>query len=430
VKKKIITKQDKEKMKKRPYYAYLILILGICLFPCQVYSQPDEAFYGQRPVQMDGKTKSPAEGMSDAFASELFIDGQTDVALDSRSMAADSLINREMQKERQRELDRSVRADIASGQPVTVLIAPEHFVQLSFLRNNEIVYPRRAFAGQPDLLIIDKKENSPYVYIAAAAMVEGQTTNMFIETEEDGRIQTYVINLLVTEPKNIREQVSVNLVDDRTPPIRGGEGSEEDWQAKTGYGIQSTDQQGGSASTSASANVSRLTGGMVSGKFSEDDVKKYFNTMIEMADHYNEAKSVERKTGRIIYRDADIRIFPSGRNTYVDPVEGTLWNVKQVYFFPKYDAILLDLRVKNPNSHPSMWDFSQVRWQANSSAKSFPSTAAAPIAMQTLGKRTNQIWYLIQGNRLDPQAEFSPVFPRPERRQGTQAGSTQARETK
>lgn len=415
-------------MKIKNSYIYLILTLGICLFPSQVFAQPNEAYYGQRPVKMDGKTKAPAEGMSDAFASELFIDGRTDVALDARSMAADSLVNREMQRERQRELDRSVRADIASGQPVTVLIAPEHFVQLSFLRNNEIVYPRRAFAGQPDLLIIDKKENSPYVYIAAAAMVEGQTTNMFVETEEDGRIQTYVINLLVTEPKNIREQVSVNLVDDRTPPIRGGEGSEEDWQTKTGYGIQSTSQQGNAGSSSE--NISKLTGGMVSGKFSEEDVKKYFNTMIEMADHYNEAKSVERKTGRIIYRDADIKVFASGRNTYVDPVEGTLWNVKQVYFFPKYDAILLDVRVKNPNSTTSMWDFSQARWQANNSSKSFPSTAAAPIAMQTLGKRTNQIWYLIQGNRLDPQAEFSPVFPRPERRQATQTGHSQTRETK
>jgi hypothetical protein len=162
--------------------------------------------------------------------------------------------------------------------------------------------------------------------------------------------------------------------------------------------------------------AARLAGGMVTGKFSEEDVKKYLNTMIEMAEHYPEAKDIERKTGRIVYREADIKIFPSGRNTYVDPVEGTLWNVKQVWFFPKYDAILLDVRVKNPNSETSMWDFSQVRWQANGSSKSFSSTAAAPVAMQTLGKRTNQIWYLVQGNRLDPRAEFSPVFPRPEKR--------------
>jgi hypothetical protein len=405
----------------------LLIALSFSIGLPSIHAQPNAEFYGQRPVKMDGRLKAPAEGMSDAFGSELFIDGRTDVALDARSMTAQALVDRDMARERQRELDRSVRADIASGQPVTVLIAPEHFVQLSFLRNNEIVYPRRAFAGQPNLLIIDKKENSPYVYIAAAAMVEGQTTNMFIETEEDGRIQTYVINLLVTEPKNIREQVSVNLVDDRTPPIRGGEGSEADWQSKTGFGMVG---QGGDGTSGPTAeNIGKLTGGMVTGKFSEEDVKKYFNTMIEMADHYGEAKSLERKTGRIIYRDADIKVFPSGRNTYVDPVEGTLWNVKQIYFFPKYDGILLDVRVKNPNTKTSMWDFSQVRWQANGSSKSFSSTAAAPIAMQTLGKRTNQIWYLIQGNRLDPQAEFSPVFPRPERR-GSGVGTSTAGGTK
>lgn len=411
----------------------LIVMFGILGSFCQSsMAEPGAEYYGQRPVKMDSKVKAPAEGMADAFGSELFIDGRVDVALDARSMAAQSLVDREMAKERQRELDRSVRADIASGQPVTVLIAPEHFVQLSFLRNNEIVYPRRAFAGQPDLLIIDKKDNSPYVYIAAAAMVEGQTTNMFIETEEDGRIQTYVINLLVTEPKNIREQVSVNLVDDRTPPIRGGEGSEADWQAKTGFGVVGAGQnsnQPNAVGGDPSALASKIAGGMITGKFSEDEVKKYLNTMIEMAEHYPEAKDIERKTGRIVYREADLKMFPSGRNTYVDPVEGTLWNVKQVWFFPKYDAILLDVRVKNPNSATSMWDFSQVRWQANGSSKSFPSTAAAPVAMQTLGKRTNQIWYLVQGNRLDPQAEFSPVFPRPERR-GTGASSKYSEGTK
>jgi len=393
----------------------LILTLGLTY---TAQADPDAAYYGQRPVAVDSKLKAPKESSADAFGSELFIDGNVDVALDARSMAADSLIDKERAKERQKELDRSVRADIASGQPVTVLIAPEHFVQLSFLRNNEIVYPRRAFAGQPDLLIIDKKENSPYVYIAAAAMVEGQTTNIFVETEEDGRIQTYVINLLVTEPKNIREQVSVNLVDDRTPPIRGGEGSESDWATKQGFGAQG--QAGGKTNAQGGSSKDAITGaGIFAGKFSEGDVKKYLNTMIEMAEHFPEAKLVEKKTGRIIYREADLKMYPSGRNTYVDPVEGTMWNVKQIWFFPKYDALLLDVRVKNPNSATSMWDFSQLRWQANESSKSFNSTAAAPVAMQTLPNRSNQIWYLLQGNRLDPQAEFSPVFPRPERRSGS-----------
>jgi hypothetical protein len=417
---------------------YIVLALGCfsliaAAIPNKGYGQPTEEYYGQTAVRMDSSIKAPRNPSSDAFGSELFIDGRTDVALDARSQAAELLIEKGRAAERQRELDRSIRADIASGQPVTVLIAPEHFVQLTFLRNNEIVYPKRAFAGQPDLLIIDKKDNSPYVYIAATAMVEGQSTNLFIETEEDGRIQTYVINLLVTEPKNIREQVSVNLVDDRTPPIRGGEGSEADWDKKMGFGIvgNGPGPTSGPASAAgpANGNMGNTAMGLVAGKFKEEDVRKYLNTMIEMAEHYPEAKSVERKTGRIIYREADMRAFPGGKNTYVDPVEGTMWNIKQVWFFPKYDAILLDVRVKNPTGKNSMWDFSQMRWQANNSPKSFASTAAAPVAMQTLPRRTNQIWYLIQGNRLDPQAEFSPVFPRAEKRGGG-SPSTQNQQTK
>lgn len=409
------------------------LAFGCLLLLCPInsFGQPTEAYYGQTAVELDGAIKGPKNPTSDAFGSELFIDGRTDVALDSRSQAAELLIERGRSRERQKELDRSIRADIASGQPVTVLIAPEHFVQLTFLRNNEIVYPKRAFAGQPDLLIIDKKDNSPYVYIASTAMVEGQSTNLFVETEEDGRIQTYVINLLVTEPKNIREQVSVNLVDDKTPPIRGGEGSEADWDQKMGFGIVggggpgtgapgapgAPATQGGGAPNLAGSQVN-----MVAGKFREEDVRKYLSTMIEMAEHYPKAKDVERKTGRIVYRDADMKAYPGGRNTYVDPVEGTMWNVKQIWFFPKYDAVLIDVRVKNPTGKTSMWDFSQMRWQANNSPKSFASTAAAPVAMQTLPRRTNQIWYLVQGNRLDPQAEFSPVFPRSEKRGGGTGG--------
>jgi len=378
-------------------------------------------YYGQKAVPLDSKTKAPKQVMPDAFGSELFIDGKTDVALDSRSLAAQAISDREDAKTRQKELDHSVRADIASGQPITVLIAPEHFVQLSFLRDNEIVYPRRAFTGQPDLLIIDKKDNSPYVYIAASAMVEGQTTNLFVETEEDGRIQTYVINLLVTEPQNIREQVAVNLVDDRTPPIRGGEGSDDDVRTKRGYGIQGNNASApGNPTTSTTTPDKKVIGSSVMGRFNEADVKRFFNTMIEMADHYVEAKQLEKKTGRIIYRDTDIKIYPAGRNNYIDPIEGTIWNVEQIWFFPKYDALLLDVRCKNPGKAISIWDFSQVRWQANNSPKNFSTTAAAPLSMQTLPGRTNKIWYLIQGNRLDPQAEFSPVFPRADRR-GTKA---------
>jgi len=396
----------------------LLSLLSLALVSHSAFGQGGDLnnYYGQTPVPMDGKTKAPRQEIPDPFGSPLFIDGQTDVALDARSIAAQQLQDKVEAKSKQREIDRSIRADIASGQPVTVLIAPEHFVQLTFLKDGEIVYPRRAFAGQPDLLIIDKKDNSPYVYIAATAMVAGQTTNLFVETEEDGKIQTYVINLLVTEPQNIREQVSVNLIDDRTPPIKGGPGSTGQWEKEMGFGPvggPGSIQTGGSSN---SKGAMKAVGAAVSEKFSPEDTKRYLNTMIEMASKYQEAKEVERKTGRAIYRDVDIKVYPAGKYNYVDPIEGTNWNVHQVWFFPKYDAILLDVRVNNTSSGTSMWDFSQVRWQANKSPTNFASTAASPLSMQTLPGRTNQIWYLIQGNRLDPGAEFSPVFPRAERR--------------
>lgn len=402
--------------------AISLLTLGTATCPGQALGTDPNSFYGQTRVPMDGKTKSPVQEMPDPFGSPLFVDGRTDAALDARSLAAKEINDQETSRRIRQEIDRSIRADVGTGQPVTVLIAPEHFTQLTFLREGEIVFPRRAFTGQPDLLNIDKKENSPYVYVSASAMVPGQTTNMFVETEEDGRIQTYVINLLVTEPQNIREQVSVNLIDDRTPPIRGNAASGSYTQTK-GQG-----PGGPTAGPGAPGAGKGQVGAVVSGKFTESDVRKYLNTMIEMAENYVEAKNVERKGGRPVYRETDIRGYPSGQFNYIDPVEKTSWMVHQVWFFPKYDAILLDVRCENPNSQTSMWDFSQMKWQANSSPTHFDTTAAAPLSMQTLPQRTNRIWYLIQGNRLDPRAEFSPVFPRAERR-GTRAGAQPAPST-
>jgi hypothetical protein len=170
------------------------------------------------------------------------------------------------------------------------------------------------------------------------------------------------------------------------------------------------------SSASSSSSIEKIVGTSVSGKFTESEVKQYFSTMIEMANHFNAAKQIEKKTGRKIYRDTDIKIYTGGKNNYVDPVENTVWEISQIWFFPKYDALLFDVRVNNPSKNTSMWDFSQVRWQPNNSPKNFSSTAAAPLSMQTLPERTNQIWDLVQGNRLDPSAEFSPIFPRAERR--------------
>lgn len=372
-----------------------------------VLGQTDDSniYFGQASVPLDTKNKAPLNDGPDPFGSSLFIDGETVTPMDIRSAAAQTLEEMERIRRLRKGIDRSIRADITSGQPVTVLIAPEHFVQLTFLRDGEIVFPKRAFTGQPELLIIDKQENSPYVYVQASAMVEGQTTNLFVETEEDGRIQTYVLNLLVTEPKNIREQVSVNLVEDKTPPIRG---TVRETPIGATHAVQNPLQD-----TSTSMRVP-----LSSEKWGEKEIKTYLSTMIEMTEHYSEAKRIERETGRVIYRDSDIQGFPSGKFNYIDPVEKTIWNVQQVWYFPRYDAILLDVRKRNPNKGVSMWDFSQVKWKANNSPLNFDTSAAAPQSMQTLPNRTNRIWFLLQGYRLDPRAEFTPVFPREGRRIG------------
>ena len=395
----------------------LILLAGMFSgFVATAHAQNSD-FYGEVPVEVNDKTHEPKNTLPDPYGNPLFVDGRTDTPLDARSMAAFEVEKQQKLEAMRKQIDRSIRADIGTGQPVTVLIAPEHFVQLTFMRNGEIVFPRRAFTGQPAALIIEKKENSPYVYIAASAMVDGQSTNLFVETEEDGRVQTYVVKLMVTEPKNIREQVAVNLVNDQTPPIRGITPPEDGFGGVAGTAAGAPAANGtvpaGQNPTSGAVGV---IGSTVGGKFTTDETKKYLNTMIQMAEHFNDAKQIEKASGKAYYKDHDIKPYPSGQYSYIDPVEGTSWMVHQIWFFPRYDAILLDVRCHNPNQNTSMWDYSQMKWQANQSPTQFASTAAAPEAMQTLSGKTNRIWYLIQGNRLDPQAEFSPVFPRPDRR--------------
>jgi len=370
-------------------------------------------YYGEaQNIPLDEKKKAPMNGLGgDVFASELLIEGKTDgIALDTLSIEAQLYEQAKKGSAQRRERDASVRADISSGQPVPVLIAPEHFTQLSFLRDGEIVYPTRIYAAQPELVTIEKQDGSPYLYIQATTLLEGQPTNLFVETQEDGRIQTYVINLTVTTPENTREQVAINLINDLTPPIRGGIGSEEERRknAASLLGLTPTTKAGGRSET-------KIFPGGVHRKFTREDVKRYLNTMIEMAERYPQAKQIEKETGKIIYRDTDISAYPGGKVTYVDPVDRTLWNVREVWFFPKYDAILLGVTCYNPTEVVSIWDYSQMRWRANQS-NPIEATAASPVAMQTLPKNTNVIWYLIQGDRIDPLANFSPIFPKADRR--------------
>src|ERR1035437_3959704 len=271
----------------------LLSVLILLTFTGPVFAEPD--FFGkENNVPLNKTSKTPSAQGVDAFGSEVYIDGRTDVNVDSKSMAAAA-----MQKEEQEKLGRKIRiggnidtslkADISSGETVKVLIAPDHFTQLSFLREGEIVYPKRAYAAQPGLIKIEKKEGSPYIYVEAAVYLENQSTNFFVETEEEGRIQTYCITMVVTEPKNVRNQIAINLVSDLTPPIKGGIGSEEE--------RLKANELGGKINTTRNFSPSGHD------KFSRDDVRKYVDTMIAMAEHFTAAKQLEREEGKTIYRD-------------------------------------------------------------------------------------------------------------------------------
>lgn len=407
------------KKKKSQLLRKILPLFLLLAFPCHSQAQQGLDFFGEnKNIQLDNKTKAPAIEMGDPFGAELYIDGRTDVALDANSLAAKNYAQ-------SRNIpypgnDASVRNDITTGQIVGVYIAPEHYVQLSFLKDNEIVYPIRAYPAQPKLLEIRSDPNSPFIYIASAVRLEGQTTNLLVETEEDGTIQTYVIDLIVTEPKNIRPQVSINLVSDRTPPIRNQNGASSLTPTNSAIPMNRMPSQQGIPDAKGTTGP---TLGSVYQKFTRDDIKRFFNTMIEMANRYGEAKQIEKQTGRIIYRENEIIPAPGGKISYIDPIDGCQWAVQQVWFFPKYDAILLNVTCYNPRSSPSSWDYAMMKWKAldrenpvEKGAQILNTTAAAPFAIQTLGQNTNQIQFLIQGERIDPMAEFVPIFPRENRR--------------
>jgi hypothetical protein len=398
------------------YKLSLLLLVGVLTLSHIGFAQTNLDFFGKaQNVPLNNKEKAPAVKMGDPFGAELYQDGRTDVALDANSIAAQNYAQQKGIPYPGNDI--SVRKDITSGEPVSVYIAPEHYVQLTFLKDNEIVFPVRAYAAQPKLLNIKTDEKSPFVYVSATTMLEGQSTNLFVETQEDGTIQTYVVNLIVTEPKNIRPQVAINLVNDRTPSIRK-EGTSQG-QSATPAGTTYNSPSGNAGTGDNSSNIPTS----VHAKFTTEDVKNYFNTMIEMASRYGEAKEIEANGGKIIYRNSDISAHSGGAVSYIDPVDGCQWAVQQVWFFPRYDAILLDTICNNRSSNVSSWDYAQLKWKALDKKNPQPkqvepvnTTAAAPSAIQTLPYNTNQIFILIQGERIDPDAEFAPVFPRAERR--------------
>lgn len=425
-------------------------------------TKPD--FFGTAAVPLNPKTHSPGLGNPDPYGSDLYVDGRTDVAMDANSMAAATLAAHD-EKGKNGTLngdpnnstggyavpgDRSVRLDTVSGQPQQILITVEHKVQITLERDGKIIYARRVYPGEANLVNVtfDPTGVSPYLYIEAKEWLPGQSTNLFIETQEDNRIQTYVINLIIAKPKDIREQVLLNLVTDNTPELRtsnDGQTSnpnkpppnpdDEDVMNPTATNPMAT--AGGTPGYAGESPITAEGGTFGGGLFTREDVYKYFETMIEMAEHYKAAKAIEAQTGQKIYKPTDIVPGPQNLDSFVDPNDvlkyiaeaknqgastdkareyardhATQYGIRQVWYYPRYDAILLDVIVFNPGPDASTWDYSQIKWIVDRARTAIPSTAVSPARTTTDPADGNQLWVLIQGQHIEPNATFTPAFPR------------------
>lgn len=386
--------------------------------------------------EMDEETMRPKIEIPEPFGNDLFIDGKTNVALDTRSMAARAMKKADdekaMREQAAKERDRSVRLDLITGQRETILIAPDHYVQVILQMDGEVVKPTNVTSGNEEM--IDVKVNvdkSPYIYIGAATAIVGkdnklinQPTNLFIETEENGRVQTYALRLVITDPKNITDQVILNLTGDRTPPIRGGEGSMKDSQRladleqlQMAGSARPGDLSAGStwSPTGDSAKAGDPGTGHETRQFSRDDTRSYLPTMIQMAKAYDDAKHLERTEGRVIYSDRDIVKGQSGQGSYRDPVSGDVWTIRP-WFFPRYDAILLEAVQYNPGNKSSGWNYSLLKARVGSlpgaaGPRLYDITGVSPENPTALPNKGNKIWALVQGHNLTANNEFIPVFP-------------------
>lgn len=402
--------------KLRPLRAIVLALLTLSSLPFPSFAvDPVSKYYGAQTPELDPKLNAPAQVQGDAFKSELLLDGKSNLPADTLSAQAQAYL----QKETQKYPNLSTRA-ISSDDTTLVHITHDHFVKIALLRNNQIVQPLRYFAADPKLLVIDFLQGSPYLYVKASARVPGHTTNLFIETAEDGKIQSYTVRLAITDSNKIREQVHINLIHDKTPPLRSSEPSEEAPGSLSSLPFSSATSTAGTTNSpnSQNSNPSFLASKSSPTKrvLTQTQLLELAHTMIEMADRYTEAKELEQKTGRIIYTENDIQSYPGSRNTFHDQFEDAYWEIHRTFYFPKYDTILLDLRLWVEGPRPSMWDYSQIRWQPNQSPVLFNTSLAKPIKLKTASKKTNQVWSFLQGYELDPTAEFQPVFPKPENR--------------
>jgi hypothetical protein len=427
----------------RPIYSGILSFLPLVLATVLSHTLPAAAqdannadYFGKikNPPNTD-KNGKPDTDIPDPFDSPLLKDGKTNVPLTPEAAAAQKLREARQSGSGQfgddtLEHDRSVHLNVVSGSYVQVLITTDHAVQLSVLRNGEVVRPTNIILGSNEFVqYVFNADNSPYIYVSAKVALPGQTTDMFIETHEDGRIQTYVLKLICVEPSKVAYDVLLDLTNDNTPYIQGKPGSraaieaEREIQSRIAN-ISST--QGGSFSAleapwSVSSTTTQKGGAPGSGfqtrKFSRDDIRKYLPRMVQMAKAYDDAKFIEANGGHQIYTDAQIVKGPMQEKKFIDPLTQDSW-IMRPWFFPQMDAIVIEAIQYNPNDRPSGWSYNLIKWRVGEDYQTYDTTAAFPEQPAALPFKTNRVWLLMQGYNIAPQNRFTPLMPDRQHRLG------------
>jgi hypothetical protein len=305
---------------------------------------------------------------------------------------------------------------------------------------------------------------------------------LFIEAEVGERILTYQMRLVVLSPNHpdFRDIRQFNLVDDKSPGFYA-EGktsmpSNSFVQNVSGWGFPNASQKSTPVSSGRKARMNSVsepvlnesslsTGSKVSGNsedwwgdlngkqgsagkarrasmnvpdFSDEGISKYFPAMIGKALDYEEAVAA-RADGydpASIYRFRPTTVkdgkIPEGIPVFRNPVDGQRYFLNYAYHFPRKDAVLYELVMKNRGLTEVWFDYNNLRFvQGNKGlSQSILATAVSPDYETTAPGVTNSIWVLIQGAGWLPQDPVRVIFPELSRSSKSRVGSVPSRDVR
>ena len=410
--------------------AALVAALAPLACPAARAQQPTDFSGKAKDVPLD-RTGAPRD-QTDPYFTALNYDGRTDLPTDSIAQEAYRLQNKQRAAAAvpPDSYDRAVRNEIVTGDAQTLYVTKDYVTQVELLLGHQVVYPKGAIIGDRRIVSVTKSSDGPYLYLQANGNYLGAKTNVIIETHENGRIQTYDLHVQVANraPKDL---VLIDLVQDRTPPIRGVKGADPNNEPDGDSALGPLVTASASAPAGPEAPPTPPTQILDPGnrKLSQDEIRAYFPTMVAMARSYGSVKAIQADTGANVYRDnnlktADIvpgkvpRLGDPDFVSYRDPGSRTEWTLAGVWYFPRCDAlVLINWQVYNPTAQPQSWDYCLLHWLIAQGTDEFLTDPAKPDEPAVLPGRSGHVWVLIQGNAIAPTAcPFKPVFPRPARR--------------